>query len=431
MAHDLLPRSAMPRTFLALAVFAAALSVRAATLPAGFSENQIATGLTDATAMAIAPDGRIFVCMQNGQLRVVKNNVLLPTPFTSITTTSTGERGLLGVALDLAFLANQYVYVYYTVPTAPIHNRVSRFTANGDVAVAGSELILVELDNLSSATNHNGGAVHFGLDGKLYVAVGENALASNAQTLGNRHGKMLRYNSDGTIPTDNPFYNTATGANRSIWALGLRNPFTFAIHRLSGRMHINDVGQSTWEEVNVGTAGANYGWPNSEGPTSVPGHTGPLHYYANDGSTCSIAGGIFYAPEVRQFPSAYTDSYFFGELCGGWIRRLDQGTASASTDFATGITGNPLDVKVGHDGTLYYLTHNGALWRVRWTQHLEGDVNNDGIVNGADMFYLANYLHANGPAPLQGGDVDNNGTINTADLTYLATYLYGRGPTPV
>lgn len=423
----------MPRTLLALAVFAFALAASAATLPSGFSETSIATGLTNATAMALAPDGRIFVCLQAGQLRVVKNNALLATPFVTVSpTTDSGERGLLGVAIDPDFLTNHYVYVYYTVNAAPIHNRISRFTANGDVAAAGSEAILVELDNLSGATNHNGGAIHFGADGKLYAAVGENATSSNSQTLTNRLGKMLRYNSDGTIPTDNPFYGTATGANRSIWAWGLRNPFTFAFHPTSGKMHINDVGQSTNEEVNVGAAGANYGWPNSEGPTSNPAHTGPLHYYANDNFTCGVAGGTFYAPEVRQFPSTYLESYFFADLCGAWIRRLDQGTASSSTDYATGVTnGSPLDLLVGHDGSLYYLTHGGVLFRVRWTQHLEGDVNNDGVVNGADVFYLVQYVYGTGPAPAQGGDVDNNGVVSTADVTYLIAYVYGRGAAPL
>ena len=127
-------------------------------------------------------------------------------------------------------------------PRRPVHNRVSRFTANGDVAVAGSEVPILELDNLSGATNHNGGAIHFGPDGKLYIAVGENANGANSQTLSNPLGKVLRINSDGTIPSDNPFFNT-TGARKEIWALGLRNPFTFAFQPGTGRLFINDVGQ--------------------------------------------------------------------------------------------------------------------------------------------------------------------------------------------
>ncbi|MDP9004985.1 MAG: PQQ-dependent sugar dehydrogenase [Verrucomicrobiota bacterium] len=223
-----------------------ASSLTAATLPAGFTETQFGSNLGSApTAMAFAADGRLFVCLQNGQLRVIKNGALLPAPFVSLAVDSSGERGLLGVTFDPNFSTNHFVYLYYTTSVAPIHNRVSRFTANGDVAVAASELALLDLDNLSSATNHNGGAIHFGPDVKLYVAVGENANGANAQSLANRLGKILRINSDATIPADNPFFNTATGANRSIWAYGLRNPYTFAFQPGTGRMFVNDVGQST------------------------------------------------------------------------------------------------------------------------------------------------------------------------------------------
>jgi glucose/arabinose dehydrogenase len=405
-----------------------ASSIGAATLPAGFTETSIG-GLSAPTAMAMAPDGRIFVCQQGGALRVIKNNVLLATPFITLTVNSSGERGLLGVTFDPGFLTNQYVYLYYTATTPAIHNRISRFTAAGDVAVPGSEVVLLDLNNLS-ATNHNGGAIHFGRDGKLYAAVGENAVTANSQTLNNLLGKMLRINKDGSIPTDNPFYGTATGANRAIWALGLRNPFTFGVHPNSGRIFINDVGQSAFEEINDGVAGGNYGWPESEGPTANPNHISPIHHYANQNAPeCAIAGGTFYAPEVRQFPSAYVESYFFSDLCGGWIRRLDE--AAVSNGFATGIS-NPVDQLVGHDGSLYYLARGtGAVVRIRWNQHLEGDVNGDGVTSNADAFYLIHYFHGSGPAPVQGGDVDGNGQLTTADLTYLVTYLLGRGPTPL
>lgn len=420
----------MQRTIVSLAlVLSFSASMNAATVPAGFSETSI-SGLTNPTAMAMAPDGRIFVCQQGGALRVIKNNALLATPFVSLTVNADGERGLLGVAFDPDFLTNHFVYLYYTATTPAIHNRISRFTANGDVAVGGSEVILLDLNNLS-ATNHNGGAIHFGRDGKLYAAVGENAVSSNSQTTANLLGKMLRINKDGSIPTDNPFYGTATGVNRSIWALGLRNPFTFGVHPNSGRIFINDVGQSAFEEIDDGVAGGNYGWPVTEGPDPNPNFINPIHSYANDASTCAIAGGTFYAPEVRQFPSQYVESYFFSDLCGGWIRELDLTPSVVANGFATGIV-SPVDQLVGHDGSLYYLSRGiGAVVRIRWNQHLEGDVNNDGVVSNADAFYLVNYFHAGGPAPVQGGDVDNDGQLTTADLTYLVTYLLGRGPTPL
>ena len=100
----------------AIALLLAGFSLHAATLPAGFTEVQVATGLTNATAMAFSPDGRLFVCQQAGALRVISNGTLLPTPFTTVATTATGERGLLGVTFDPNFATNRFVYVYYTVP---------------------------------------------------------------------------------------------------------------------------------------------------------------------------------------------------------------------------------------------------------------------------------------------------------------------------
>src|SRR6476469_5383479 len=119
----------------------------AASLPSGFTESLVASGLNNPTAMEFAPDGRLFVCQQGGQLRVVKNGVLLPTPFVSLTVDPFGERGLLGVAFDPNFTTNNFVYVYYTATTPTTHNRVSRFTANGDVAVVGSEVAILDLNN--------------------------------------------------------------------------------------------------------------------------------------------------------------------------------------------------------------------------------------------------------------------------------------------
>jgi glucose/arabinose dehydrogenase len=331
---------------------------QAATLPSGFTETLIASGLSNPTAMAIAPDGRLFVCQQGGQLRVIKGGALLSTPFLTLNVNSSGERGLLGVAFDPAFDTNHFVYVYYTMVTSPIHNRVSRFTANGDVALPGSEVAILDLEALS-ATNHNGGAIHFGIDGKLYVAVGDNAVGSNAQTLSNRLGKLLRINSDGTIPTDNPFYPTAVGSNRAIWALGLRNPFTFSVQPLSGRLFINDVGQNTWEEINEGVAGGNYGWPVTEGPTSDPRFDSPLFAYdRRTTGDCAITGGSFYNPITEQFPAEYVGAYFFADFCGGWIRRLDPDGPTTSA-FAAGIS-FPVDLQVSNDGSLFYLARGGG-----------------------------------------------------------------------
>ncbi len=349
----------------------AALDARgAAALPGGFSQTLIANGLSSPTAMEFAPDGRLFVCQQGGQLRVIKNMALLATPFVSLTTDSLGERGLLGIAFDPGFPTNQFLYLYYTATTPTTHNRVSRFTASGDVVVPGSEVPILDLENLG-ASNHNGGGIHFGVDGKLYIAVGENAVMSNAQTLANRLGKILRINRDGTIPTNNPFYATATGANRSIWALGLRNPYTFAVQPGTGRIFINDVGNQTWEEINEGFAGANYGWANCEGRCTPANanYRDPIFQYGhgpNATNGCDITGGAFYNPIAFQYPSSYHGTYFFADACGGWIRRLNPNSGTVS-NFATGLPA-PVDVKVSAEGRLFYLGRSGGqVWVVDYT----------------------------------------------------------------
>ena len=176
-------------------------------------------------------------------------------------------------------------------------------------------------------------------------------------------------NSDGTIPTDNPFYNTATGQNRLIWALGLRNPFTFAVQPGTGRIFIDDVGQSTYEEIDDGAAGANYGWPDEEGPGPNPAYTDPLFYYAHSGNPtpngCAITGGTFYNPPVAYFPAQYVGRYFFSDLCGGWIEQLDPGNGNAVSDFASGASA-PVDLDTGPDGSLYYLENGGRVGRISY-----------------------------------------------------------------
>jgi glucose/arabinose dehydrogenase len=340
----------------------------AATVPAGFVDELVASGLSGVTALAFSPDGRLFVTQQNGALRVIKNGALLAAPFLSLSVDSTGERGLLGVAFDPNFATSRFVYVYYTTSSTPIHNRLSRFTANGDVATAGSELVLVDFENLV-ATNHNGGAIHFGPDGKLYVAVGDNNVGSNAQTLSNRLGKMLRYNADGSIPSDNPFFGSASGGNRAIWARGLRNPFTFSFQPGTGRMFINDVGQNDWEEINDGIAGSNYGWPTTEGPTSDPAFRAPLYAYAHSGpgvTGCAIVGSAFYNPPSFTFPSSFAGKYFFADFCSSWIKTYDPATGTVA-DFASG-AGTPVDLAIGPDGALYYSSRSdGSVRRVRST----------------------------------------------------------------
>jgi glucose/arabinose dehydrogenase len=395
-----------------------------ANLQSGFNEEQI-TGLSNPTSMALHPDGRIFVCQQSGALRVIKNGAVLPTPFMTLTVNSSGERGLLGVAFDPNYASNHFIYVYYTATTPSIHNRVSRFTAdssNEDVVLAGSEQVLMDLETLG-ATNHNGGSIHFGPDGKLYIAVGENANSANAQSLSNRLGKMLRINSDGSIPGDNPttFPNIAgstSGLNRAIWAVGLRNPYTFSFQPGTGRLHINDVGQNTWEEINVGTAGANYGWPTCEGTCATLGMTNPIYQYSSaTAAECAITGGAFYNPTTPTFPAQYIGKYFFADYCGGWLKTIDPQNPPATgnaTGFATGIN-SPVDIQVANDGSLYYLAMgSNSVFRIQYFGSPTLAVNDVSVNEGNSGTSVATFNVTLSPASSQTVTVQYTTASNTA-----------------
>jgi glucose/arabinose dehydrogenase len=325
-------------------------------LPAGFVDTPLVSGLSSPTAMVVAPDGRIFISEQHGPIMVVKNGQLLSRPFTTISDLdSAAERGLLGIELDPNFESNGYVYIYYTSNDGPVHNRVARLTARGDQMVPGSQVNLLDLPPINDAIYHMGGALHFGPDGDLYIGVGDHLWydGSQLQTLTIPFGKILRIKPDGTIPTDNPWYNTASGVNRAAWAMGLRNPFTFSIQPRTGRMFIDDVGQETWEEIDDGKAGANYGWPVSEGPENTAGFTAPIYYYKHDPG-CAIIGGPFYNPPSAQFPGQYIGDYFFADLCDGQLSTLDPAHGNRVSVFATGLQ-TPVDFDLAPDGSMYYL----------------------------------------------------------------------------
>jgi glucose/arabinose dehydrogenase len=354
-----------------------------ALLPPGFQEAPLAAGLNGPTAMEIAPDGRLWVLEQSGHVEVFHPGSTtgfdaLDIPASAID--SNGERGLLGIAFDpnydIASAAPDFVYLYYTSTASPNpHNRISRFTVNNahpDAPTLGSESVIFELDGLSSATNHNGGAIHFGPGGFLFVGVGDNADGANAQSLNTVKGKILRIGADGSIPSDNPFFATTTGNDRAIWALGVRNPFTFTFQPGTNRMFINDVGQSTWEEINEGAAGANYGWPNTEGdfdPSAFPGFTRPFYTYHHGSGTFegdAITGGAFYNPASASFPAEFAGDYFFADFVNSWINVIDTGTHQVRR-FASSAA-NPVDLRVAADGSLLYLSRgDGEVLRIVFT----------------------------------------------------------------
>jgi glucose/arabinose dehydrogenase len=399
-------------------------------LPAGFTDtNLFAVG--GPTSIAFTPDGRMLITTQGGTLRVYQSGALLATP--AITFGSGGapaicsnsERGLLSVAVDPNFTANNYIYFYYTfnkfascaanVATSPV-NRVARFTLPGtNVISPATQLVLI--DNIPSPNgNHNGGDLHFGKDGYLYVSVGDGGCqltvpsnCQNANTNARRQdilsGKILRIFADGSIPATNPWVGLS-GARRcgdpagvppgagpcvETWEWGHRNPFRTAMdpNAATTRYFVNDVGGSNWEEIDANQGGADFGWNVREGhcvtgsyvtcsPGSPPpaGMTDPVYDYPHtlvkNGINCtSITGGAFIPNGA--WPAAYDGTYLFSDYVCGNIFLLTAGAPYSASDFATALGGSSaVDLAFGPFGTtqsLYYTTYaaGGQVHRVDYT----------------------------------------------------------------
>ncbi|HYO11430.1 MAG TPA: PQQ-dependent sugar dehydrogenase [Tepidisphaeraceae bacterium] len=402
------------------------------TLPAGFSETTVAKIDTSKSAtMAFSPDGRLFVGdSKAGQIRVVKNNALLAAAAVTLSVDNASERGINGIAFAPNFASapagEKYVFVYYTRPDpakpgvnpSNAKNRLSRFTVNAtnpDKLDAASERVL--LDNINAtAGNHNGGALHFGADGMLYLAIGEAAVPSDAQKLSTYGGKVLRLNAmnpANLVPGDNPFANTP-GALPLIWALGFRNPFTGAMKPGTSTLYINDVGQSTWEEINHVKKGLNYGWPGEEGNDGGnAAFEDPIFAYHHNGRGIAVTGGAFY--NGSQFPSSYNGKYFFGDYVLKTIWWLDEANKK-QVPFATA-TLQVVDIDVNpKDGSLWYLSLNGSVQRISYATGNRAPV------------AAATASKTSGPTPLTvtfdgGGSSDPDGDA----LTY--SWAFGDGST--
>ncbi len=336
-----------------------------------FVNEVVVPDITAATTIAFLPDGRMLVGELTGHVWVVQAgaNSPDPTPFLTIDYSLLfGEQGLMDIALDPNFAQNGYYYVFYTHGFSGQHNRdtLSRFTASGNSTVAGSELVLWQ-DDRDANGEHHGGAIAFGLDGKLYFTTGEHFDPPEAQDLTTFRGKVLRINSDGTVPTDNPFYDGAGPNKDAIWAYGLRNPYRMSIDPVTGVMYIGDVGgndpNTAIEELDIGARGANYGWPLEEGDGGVPGTTPPIYSYPHNGRDAAITGGFVY--RGTQFPSEYYGSYFFGDYVQNTLKRLTfdaNGNVSNVVNFwpsdgtpDTTAVGDPVKILQGPDGSLYYV----------------------------------------------------------------------------
>lgn len=334
-----------------------------------FQNEILATGFDLPTTFEFLPDGRMLVAELQGRIKVLPPPYTTPSPTLFLQITNIGQagvqQGIYDLVLDPAFTTNHYYYVFYTLGT-PNHDRVSRFTANAnlDGTVAGSEFVLYE-DPQAANAEHHGGALNFANDGKLLFTTGEHFDPSAAPLLTSPRGKVHRINTDGTAPTDNPFYDGAGPNVDTIWARGLRNPYRAYYDKPTGRFFIGDVGgndpSTSKEEVDLGAAGANYGWPATEGTCSAP-CTSPLLWYPHSGRDAAVTGGFVY--HGTAFPPAYRGAYFYADYAQNWIRglTLDANGALAGTfnfepadGSVDGPYGDIVYLDEGPDGALYYV----------------------------------------------------------------------------
>jgi glucose/arabinose dehydrogenase len=341
--------------------------------PPTFISETLITGLNEPTSVNFLPDGRMLILSRYGVIHQVQpgSSSVDPTPFMTLTNINTaeGERGLTGFALDPNFGTNRFFYLFYTA-NAPLRDRVSRFTMVGTTASPSSEFVVWQ-DDVASPLWHHGGSVLIGPDGKIYISTGDGFDRGNeVQPLTSFRGKMLRVNLDGTIPTDNPFYDGAGPNKDEIWARGLRNPFRMSFDPGTGDLYIGDVGANdpgtSIEEVNRWRAGSpaglNFGWPICQGSCAMAGMTNPTFSYPHAGRDSSITAGFVY--RGGNFGPAYEGSFFYGDYVQNWIKRLTfdaSGAVTANLNFeppngaSDGPYGEIVDVKQGPDGALYYV----------------------------------------------------------------------------
>jgi aldose sugar dehydrogenase len=309
-----------------------------------------------ATALAWAPDGRLFYAERAGTIKSFDGKTARV--FATVQPSTSGERGLLGLALSPTFGRDHFVYAFYSRADDPSRQRVVRWTDQGGTGAGPTTII----DNLPGGTDccHKGGRIAFGTDGKLYVTVGENHVASDAQNPARLGGKVLRYNPDGTVPGDNPF-----GANNPVWAIGLRNPFGMAFSA-DGKLMVTDNGPSGdagtpgsgWDEVDLVVRGGNYQWPTCYGnglhlQRSTCAGTAPTY---QTGRTTIVPTGASFVSQ--RGPAGYQGDFVFCSYSEARLKVL-------SSDGTRLLSNGPrcqLDVKEGPDHALY-LADSTAIYR--------------------------------------------------------------------
>ncbi len=341
----------------------------------------VASGFEDPVDLDFADD-RVFVTEREGTIRVMNGGAT--STFLDISgpvDSSGGEMGLLSMEFHPDYPVDPRVFVYYSgaLRAGGSGHHTSyvvsyEVSGNPDVLDAGSATSILQVDQ--PYANHNGGDMHFGPDGMLYIGMGDGGSGGDPKGHGQNNatllGGMLRIDVDGTapyeIPPDNPYANSA-GADE-LWAIGLRNPWRFSFD--GDDLYIADVGQGAREEVNVesaGVAGLNYGWNRWEGDScfsgscSMAGFTFPVHDYPHSGGQSVTGGWVYRGSALPQLDG----HYFYADFIGGWVKSFvyDGSTATQHTDWPEFGAASFVST-FGRDaaGEIYIVTLTGTVYKV-------------------------------------------------------------------
>lgn len=320
----------------------------------GYQKAVVAAGLNKPVDFRFLPDGRIIVAEKGGAIKVVDRTTGVARTLLTLSVLTQGERGINGIAVDPDFMSNGSLYIAYTTTTA--HDRLSQLTMAADAIDPSTEKVLLESTE-AAAFYHRGGALAFGPDGKLYWGLGDNRESGNAQNLTNFHGKILRINADGSTPSDNPVLGPA--ALPQIYAYGLRNPFRLNFTP-SGQLLVADVGEASFEELNLVTAGGNYGWPGSEGicRSNCAGTKDPIFTYAH-GTGAAITSVLVYTG-TKPGPM-YQNKVFIADTVQAWVKVLTCNadfTSCGAVQTFDADGGATVGLGQGPDGNLYQLLYD-------------------------------------------------------------------------
>jgi glucose/arabinose dehydrogenase len=333
------------------------------TLPPGVTTHTVLSNLSGGVVtMAFDPSGRLFFNEKDtGNVRLYANGALQATPVFHVATQGGGEQGLLGIAVDPGFTANRYVYIYWTCGSAagcnPTLNKVTRFEENNGVGSDPVDIWSV----VQTSVFHNGGNIHFGPDGKLYITVGDSGNAGNAQDVTSRSGKMHRIEPDGSIPADNPVF-TQTGALPSLFAIGLRNSFDFDFDLATPmnpypRIFASENGPNCDDELNRIEAGYNYGWRSAypcddADPDPTYNTISPL-WYVPQGQCCPapIAVTVYEGSRIPQWTNGLFMNDLNNTLYHFYLNQNRTLVTQANTVQGLSVGG---DMETGPDGALWY-----------------------------------------------------------------------------